>query len=273
MAETGIRAGELYDLTVTDVDLVRSVVVVRRGKGGKGRVAPISANCARAIDRYLRARRTHRLADSPALWLGDRGKNLAYFGLRNALSAPHRTGRHRGLPPASHAAHRGVAVAGRRRLRGWVNGCCRVVHPRHDRPLHPRHRRRPRRGGSPQPESRGAVAATQPNSPRHTKLASIRWLSSSPPSSAAPSTKAPRRDPSAAATARERGAGEAATDRGLGSWSGLSPGGHPRPTHRSCAARSRQVTASSGWWPSLVGRAAQFVDLTGRNDRFVNDAC
>lgn len=85
MAETGIRAGELCDLTVTDVDLVRSVVVVRRGKGGKGRVAPISANAARAIDRYLRVRRAHRLADTPALWLGDRGKNLAYFGLRNAL--------------------------------------------------------------------------------------------------------------------------------------------------------------------------------------------
>jgi len=85
MAETGIRAGELCDLTVADVDLTRPQVVVRRGKGGKGREVPISPNAARAIDRYLRARRAHRLADSPALWLGDRGKSLAYFGLRNAL--------------------------------------------------------------------------------------------------------------------------------------------------------------------------------------------
>lgn len=85
MAETGIRAGELCDLEVPDVDLDRGHVTVRRGKGGKGRVAPISPQAARAIDRYLRARRTHRLADTTALWLGDRGKNLGYFGLRDAL--------------------------------------------------------------------------------------------------------------------------------------------------------------------------------------------
>ena len=58
---------------------------MRRGKGGKGRIAPFGAHTARAVDRYLRARRTHRLADTAALWLGDRGKNLEYYGLRNAL--------------------------------------------------------------------------------------------------------------------------------------------------------------------------------------------
>src|SRR5438445_11725916 len=40
MAETGIRAGELCDLKVTDVDLVLREVTVQRGKGGKGRKAP-----------------------------------------------------------------------------------------------------------------------------------------------------------------------------------------------------------------------------------------
>jgi site-specific recombinase XerD len=85
MAETGMRAGEVIGLTVADVDLQRGLVTVRRGKGGKGRVAPFGTGTGRAIDRYLRARRTHRLADAPALWLGDRGKELAYYGLRNAL--------------------------------------------------------------------------------------------------------------------------------------------------------------------------------------------
>ena len=85
MAETGMRAGEVIGLTVADVDLQRGLVTVHRGKGGKGRVAPFGPQTARAIDRYLRARRTHRLADTTALWLGDRGKELAYFGLRNAL--------------------------------------------------------------------------------------------------------------------------------------------------------------------------------------------
>jgi integrase/recombinase XerD len=38
-----------------------------------------------AIDRYVRARRGHRLAHSPALWLGDRGKGFSYWGLDYAL--------------------------------------------------------------------------------------------------------------------------------------------------------------------------------------------
>ena len=85
MAETGMRAGELIALSVDDVDLTRGLVTVRRGKAGKGRVAPFGPHTARAIDRYLRMRRTHRLAETNAVWLGDRGKELAYFGLRNTL--------------------------------------------------------------------------------------------------------------------------------------------------------------------------------------------
>lgn len=85
MAETGMRAEEVLGLSVADVDLVRGLLTVRRGKGGKGRVAPFGPQTGRTIDRYLRSRRTHRLADTPALWLGDRGKELAYFGLRNTL--------------------------------------------------------------------------------------------------------------------------------------------------------------------------------------------
>ena len=85
MAETGMRAGELCALTVTDVDLSRGLVTVTRGKGGKGRIAPFGPQTGRAIDRYVRTRRTHRLADTTALWLGDRGKQLAYYGLHAAL--------------------------------------------------------------------------------------------------------------------------------------------------------------------------------------------
>jgi site-specific recombinase XerD len=85
MAETGMRAGEVTGLTTGDVDLHRGLVTVRRGKGGKGRIAPFGDQTARSIDRYLRARRTHRLAETDALWLGDRGKSLEYYGLHAAL--------------------------------------------------------------------------------------------------------------------------------------------------------------------------------------------
>jgi len=90
MAETGMRAGEVCALAIADVDLTRGLVTVHRGKGGKGRIAPFGPQTGLAIDRYIRMRRTHRLADTDALWLGDRGKSLEYYGLWAALK--HRAG-------------------------------------------------------------------------------------------------------------------------------------------------------------------------------------
>lgn len=85
MLETLARIGEVLDMTVDDVDLHEGMAVIRRGKGGKGRRVPFGPQTARALDRYLRARRTHRLAETGALWLGDRNKGLGYSGARKAL--------------------------------------------------------------------------------------------------------------------------------------------------------------------------------------------
>jgi site-specific recombinase XerD len=85
LAEAGLRAGECIALTVDDVDLVAMTAVVRRGKGGKGRTVPFGTTTAKAIDRYKRVRRLHKLAARPELWLGDRGRLLAYNGLYWAL--------------------------------------------------------------------------------------------------------------------------------------------------------------------------------------------
>lgn len=85
LLETGVRAGECLNLGVVDVSLLERTAIVRRGKGGKGRTVAFGDDAARAIDRYLRVRRLHRLADTPELWLGARGKRLAYGGLYWAL--------------------------------------------------------------------------------------------------------------------------------------------------------------------------------------------
>jgi site-specific recombinase XerD len=85
MAETGMRSGEVIGLAVDDVDLPRGLVTVRRGKGGKGRVAPFGAPTGVAIDRYIRMRRSHLLADTTTLWLGERGKGFNYDGLHKSL--------------------------------------------------------------------------------------------------------------------------------------------------------------------------------------------
>ncbi|MBE1531150.1 tyrosine-type recombinase/integrase [Actinomadura algeriensis] len=85
MLETLARIGEVIDMTVDDVDLKEGMATVRRGKGGKGRRVPFGPQTGRALDRYMRARRGHRLADTGRLWLGDRGATLGYPGARKAL--------------------------------------------------------------------------------------------------------------------------------------------------------------------------------------------
>jgi site-specific recombinase XerD len=87
MVESGARASEVVDIQVADVDLQRGLVTIRRGKGGKGRVVPIGPQTGIAIDRYLRARRSHRLAGTGALWLGGGGKTFGYHALDAGLKA------------------------------------------------------------------------------------------------------------------------------------------------------------------------------------------
>jgi integrase/recombinase XerD len=115
MVETGARAGEVAALSVSDVDLIAGTAVVRRGKGGKGRVVPIGPQTARAIDRYLRLRRGHLLASSDALWLGDRGKPFQYDGLHKTLAYRARLAGVEGFHPHKlrhTAAHRWLAAGG-----------------------------------------------------------------------------------------------------------------------------------------------------------------
>ncbi|MDT7764504.1 MAG: hypothetical protein QOC63_3924 [Mycobacterium sp.] len=81
MTETGLRANELLEMRITDVDLTRGLATVARGKGGKGRVVPFGAQTATAIDRYLRLRKS----DNGFLWLGGFGDKLAYHGLYDSL--------------------------------------------------------------------------------------------------------------------------------------------------------------------------------------------
>lgn len=115
MLESGLRAGEVLAITVDDVDLIAGTVVVRRGKGGKGRIVPFGPHTAKALDRYMRDRRKHRLASTPALWLGDRGKGLAYGGLHWALNARADAAGVKGFHPhrmRHTAAHRWLAAGG-----------------------------------------------------------------------------------------------------------------------------------------------------------------
>ena len=79
------RAEEILVMTVTDVDLAHGMAVIQRGKGGRGPPGPVRPQTAQALDRYIRLRRATGSPGTAALWLGDRGKELGYYGLRMTL--------------------------------------------------------------------------------------------------------------------------------------------------------------------------------------------
>jgi site-specific recombinase XerD len=117
MFTTGARAGEVVALQTGDLSLRTDppTALIRRGKGGAGRVVPLAAETAAAIDRYLRARKSHRLAGEPALWLGDRGKGFTYDALHKTLAMRAQAAGVAGFHPhllRHTAAHRWLARGG-----------------------------------------------------------------------------------------------------------------------------------------------------------------
>jgi integrase len=128
MVETGLRAGEAVALTLDDVDLDAGMATIRRGKGGKGRRVAFGPQTTRALDRYLRLRRGHKLADSGRLWLADNGRSFGYDGLRKALVGRAESAGIKGFHPhvlRHTAAHRWLAAGGSEgglmAVAGWAN--------------------------------------------------------------------------------------------------------------------------------------------------------
>jgi site-specific recombinase XerD len=71
--DTGGRLSEIAGMRLEDVDLRQRLAFVTGSKSKDVRAVRFGAKTAVAIDRYLRLRRGHRHADSPALWLGQDG--------------------------------------------------------------------------------------------------------------------------------------------------------------------------------------------------------
>ena len=72
LLDCGLRVSEACALTVDGLDLDDRMTLVR-GKGSKVRAVYFGARTARALDRYIRTRRSHRWAHLDALLLSQRG--------------------------------------------------------------------------------------------------------------------------------------------------------------------------------------------------------
>jgi integrase/recombinase XerD len=83
LIDTGARASEVVGMAVADFDL-RASTATLLGKGDRFRSVPFGPQTARALDRYVRARRQHRHSASPQLWIGERGP-WTYDSLADAL--------------------------------------------------------------------------------------------------------------------------------------------------------------------------------------------
>ena len=80
---TGIRRNELLNLNWTDINLSKSNMIIRSGKGNKDRFIPIHKNVSRLLDKYLEERLP---IETEALISGSRGKRMCVGSFVNLLN-------------------------------------------------------------------------------------------------------------------------------------------------------------------------------------------
>jgi len=78
------RRAEMAAILLENVDM-RNSSLLFLGKGARWRRIPFGIKTGQAFDRYLRVRAKHPLAKLPELWLGQRGKALTDWGIRQML--------------------------------------------------------------------------------------------------------------------------------------------------------------------------------------------
>lgn len=81
LLDTGARAQEFLNLNLEDIDLATGSLLIRKGKGGKPRVAFLGRKSIRALRAYIRLRHD----TNPALWVSIHRDRMSYAALRCML--------------------------------------------------------------------------------------------------------------------------------------------------------------------------------------------
>jgi integrase len=87
IAVTGLRVSEAISLDAADVDLDAGVLTLRRGKGGKARLLPISESTTARLAAYAGERDRLLGAPSQPFFVSDRGGRLTDCGTRYNFAA------------------------------------------------------------------------------------------------------------------------------------------------------------------------------------------
>lgn len=78
----GLRASELVNLNIADIDFYSEVILVK-GKGNKQRIVPLGSYAQQAIKEYLAARKDKA---NPALFLNQQGKRLSTRSIQKIVN-------------------------------------------------------------------------------------------------------------------------------------------------------------------------------------------
>jgi len=106
LLDSGLRAAEVCALDTGDLDLATGRVLIRHGKGDKGRVVFLGAKARKAVLRYLKTRQD--LAPTSPLFATGDGGRLTYWALRSILV---RRARAAGVAtPSAHDFRRAFAL-------------------------------------------------------------------------------------------------------------------------------------------------------------------
>lgn len=126
--DSGVRVSGVGGIRLADVDLPHKVITIRL-KGGDEHYAPVGRKAAAALDRYIRVRARHPLADSPWLWLGTAGRDRGHFssaGIQDMLERRSKAVLGRKVTPHAFRrtfAHDWLAAGGSEldgmRIAGW----------------------------------------------------------------------------------------------------------------------------------------------------------
>jgi integrase/recombinase XerD len=92
MYACGLRASEVVDLEMTDIDTHHGMLKAR-GKGSKERIVPLGRQAIHAIERYLRTARPAMVKQRPekALFVNFRGRSMTRQGLYKIVQGHART--------------------------------------------------------------------------------------------------------------------------------------------------------------------------------------